>query len=242
MSSYQNQGGTYTYNGKTYQYTTPTQNGGQYSYGGTSYRQGGTTYTQGGTTYTQGGTTYTQGGTTYTQGTTTYVPRYSNQNDNQGSGYKSPYQYKYSDSKPQPQPQPSTYSGGYSYDNQDNQGFTPSTNYQNNNEAPQPVQREVQPKVYAKHAEFEEDVDPATLTEEWIDVDFLDDMIENKAVEGNPELKMAFSKKKANVQPKTNDNEDMNIAFMPPSKGKYNRNQGRLPRKDEKYNDPNAWF
>ena len=74
------------------------------------------------------------------------------------------------------------------------------------------------------------------LQEEYIDLDDLDRLIEEK----NPEMKMF--KKSAPMVKKTADDFEMHVSFKPPETGKYIKENKRLPRKGERYNDPNANF
>ena len=77
--------------------------------------------------------------------------------------------------------------------------------------------------------DFDEGVDVNTLQEELIDIDNLDALLEDI----DPEAKRSAN---THGRPqKTQDTFDMNIAFMPPKKEKYIRDNRRLPSKNYKY-------
>ena len=84
--------------------------------------------------------------------------------------------------------------------------------------------------------DFDEGIDPRSLKEEYIDLDDLDRLIEQT----NPELKM--HKKTAPMVKKTADEFDMHVSFKPPDSGKYPKDNKRLPKKGERYNDVNTNF
>ena len=86
--------------------------------------------------------------------------------------------------------------------------------------------------------DFDEGVDVRDLQEELIDLDNLDQMLEDT----NPEMKMMIHKKKGPTVMKTADEFDMHVSFKPPEKGKYPKENKRLPTKEERYNDVNTNF
>ena len=200
-------------------------------------------------------TYYYQGGDNQSQ-----YRQYSYQNstrstgDGQSSGTK--YVYYNDSNRNEPTQYRYTYDSNRkaTYDNNNqqnnyynNQQYGGTTNYNNhsetnnnnnNNNFQYQQNQQIQAKKnYEQPEEFIEDVDPSELQEEVIDIDDLDNLM----TENNPELK-SFQKKTTSTPQKTNDEEEMNVAFMPPKSGKYPREQKRLPTKEERYNDVNTNF
>ena len=95
-----------------------------------------------------------------------------------------------------------------------------------------------QNEVEVEAGDFDEGVDVRNLQEELIDLDDLDKLLEDT----NPEMKMMFSKKKGPTVMKTADEFDMHVSFKPPEKGKYPKENKRLPTKGERYHDVNTNF